>query len=104
VAVSTAGKTAAATPTAWFGALRRFNAGYDVIGPFQPYVRLLCVLTVVYVRGCSSRVRLRVPRETTPAECRHFAYKIALGVAAAAAPSRGMIQCHQAAGLQPLAG
>jgi glycosyltransferase involved in cell wall biosynthesis len=104
VSLTVAGKAGLLDTARVLGALRRFAASCDVIAAFQPYVGLLCVLARVpcpwmIVTGQDPRRRRDTSR--MPALAFRLAFTRA---AAAAAPSRGLIECHRAAGLRPRGG
>ena len=104
VSLTVAGKAGLRDTAHVVRALRRFAASCDVIAAFQPYLGLLCVLARVrcpwlIVAGQDPRRWRDTSR--MPALGYRLAFRRA---AAAAAPSRGLIECHRAAGLQPRGG
>jgi glycosyltransferase involved in cell wall biosynthesis len=101
VSLTVAGKTRLRDTAHVIRALERFAASCDVIAAFQPYVGSLCVLARVrcpwlIVAGQDPR------RWRDTSRMPALGYRLAFRRAAAAAgPSRGLIECHRAAGLRP---
>lgn len=101
VAVTVAAKASRRDTARVVLALRGFAAGCDVVAAFQPYVGALCLSAgirapTLLVSGQDPRHRRDTSR--MPA----FVWRLAFGSAvAAAAPSKGLIECHERMGLRP---
>ena len=104
VSLTVAGKARLRDTAHVIRALQRFAARCDVIAAFQPYIGLLCALARVrcpwlIVAGQDPR------RWRDTSRMPALAYRLAFRrAAAAAAPSRGLIECHRAVGLRPRGG
>jgi glycosyltransferase involved in cell wall biosynthesis len=101
VAVTVAAKGSRRDTARVILSLRRFAADCDLVAAFQPYVAALCLIAgirvpTLLVSGQDPRQR----RDTTrmPAFLWRLAFRSAV---AAAAPSRGLIECHERLGLRP---